>query len=254
VSAGASSGALVELRQARLGYGGNTILEGVDLAVGPRDFLVVVGPNGSGKTTLLRGLLGVAPLLGGERSCRALLGYAPQRSTLDPIFPFRAWQVVEMGLLATEGLSAAQRRERVDEVMGVCGISSRAEAPFRDLSGGQKQRVLVARALVSEPQVLVLDEPTNDLDLRGETEIMGLLERLHVGGRAIVMVTHLLHLVARHGDRIAFVHDGRLEVGTPEEQLTEQRLSALYGVAVDVGTLGEIRTISARPSPASEEA
>jgi ABC-type Mn2+/Zn2+ transport system ATPase subunit len=238
--------ALVALRGARLGYGGEPVLSDVDLTVHAGDFYGVVGPNGTGKTTLLRAILGTLPLEAGTRDVSARLGYAPQRTTLDPIYPFRAKEVVAMGLLGPAGqeLGPEEGPKRIASALTQCGISHLADAPVRDLSGGQKQRVVVARALVSDPQVLVLDEPTNDLDVRGEREVMELLCRLQGEGRTIVMVTHLLHLVATHADHLAFLHGGGLRAGPASDMLSPETLSELFGTAVQVVEAGGYRIVA----------
>jgi zinc/manganese transport system ATP-binding protein len=227
--------AVIELQGARLGYGRRVILERVDLTVPAGDFLAVIGPNGSGKTTLLRCVLGILRPLAGTCVVRGTLGYAPQRSVLDPVFPLTCRQVVAMGLLATPGRGkGADGKARVAEALARCGMGEHAERPFRSLSGGQKQRVLVARALVADPQVLVLDEPTNDLDLRGEHEIMELLSELHAGGRTVIFVSHLLHVVTHYARRLCFVRDGGIQVDTAERMLSPDRMTALYGLPIDV--------------------
>jgi ABC-type Mn2+/Zn2+ transport system ATPase subunit len=266
VSPEAGKEPLVSLASAQLGYGQSVILSGVDLRVDPGDFLAIIGPNGSGKTTLLRAILGVLPPQAGSVERQGRIGYAPQRSSPDPVFPLRAREVVAMGLLGAEQQPWAERhvwgplrdaarslrlpvpddavRERSLEALEACGIGDKAEVRFRDLSGGQKQRVLVARALVSEPDVLVLDEPTNDLDLRGEHEVMQLVRTLWQGGKTVIMVSHLLHVVARYAQRLAFIHDGGLREGSAEEMLTQERLQGLYGIPVEVGELAGFRTVA----------
>ena len=227
---------LVTIASAHLGYRGKTILTDVDLTVHEGDFLAIVGPNGSGKTTLLRTVLGVLRPRKGKCLVEGRLGYSPQRSALDPIFPFTASEVVAMGLYGEDPDERDKERDaqRVLEALGACGMADRADQAFRDLSGGQKQRVLVARALVSEPDVLVLDEPTNDLDLRGEHEVMEVVQSLHTAGRTVMMVSHMLHVVSRFARRIAFIRDGGLVVGDREDMLRQDRLEELYGMPVHV--------------------
>ena len=206
----------------------------MELAVEAGDSLLVLGPNGAGKTTLLRALLGIEPLLEGTRRAAATLGYTPQRGALDPVFPLRARQVVAQGLLG-EALPRAEVTGRVEAALAACGIADARQTLFRDLSGGQAQRVLIARALVREPAVLVLDEPTNNLDLRGQAEILELLERLHGEGRSVVRVTH--RLGASPGARVALVGDGKVEVGDAADLLQPERLSALFGFPVEAAHL-----------------
>ncbi|MEE4278967.1 MAG: metal ABC transporter ATP-binding protein [Halieaceae bacterium] len=252
-----SAPALIELEAARLGYGNKTIVDGVNLKVNQGDFLAVVGPNGAGKTTLLRTILGILKPLAGRCERRARLGYSPQRSLLDPVYPFTALEVVAMGLMGSSfapardplhdirklfetmrggGPDRDEALAREEDALRACGMLEHRDRPFRDLSGGQKQRVLVARALVAEPEVLILDEPTNDLDLRGEHDVMEVVRSLHEAGRTVVMVSHMLHVVARYADRLAFVHQGLLEAGAAHEMLTPDRLAPLYnGMPVAVG-------------------
>ena len=243
-------GPLVELRGVRLDYGGAAVLSDVDLAVSRGDFLAIVGPNGSGKTTLLKCVLGVLAPRAGTCVVAARIGYAPQRGTLDPIWPFTVAEVVAMGLLAAGGARPDDRR--VALALDACGLTAHAGRPFRDLSGGQRQRALVARALVAEPELLVLDEPTNDLDLEGEHEVMELVRGLHAQGRTVLMVTHMLHLVGRYAERVAFIGaGGRLCVGDLEEQLQAEHLEELYGMRVVVAELaGKPVVVPARAADA----
>ncbi|MCO5166215.1 MAG: metal ABC transporter ATP-binding protein [Planctomycetes bacterium] len=247
---------LVALAGARLGYRDRVILEDVDLEVRRGDFLAIVGPNGAGKTTALRTILGIIPPLAGRCEARGRLGYSPQRGALDPIFPFTAAEVVAMGLLAEQrARGRAHADEAVRRALAACGMEARRDAAFRDLSGGQKQRVLVARALVSAPDVLVLDEPTNDLDLRGEHEVMELVRALHDQGRTVVMVSHMLHVVARYARRIAFVRGGRVVAGDLERMLTAEQLAPLYdGLPVVVGRLAGHAVVAPGREGAAEAA
>ena len=244
-----SAAPIVELAGATLGYPGRVVLEGVDLALRPGELLGLVGPNGAGKSTLLRTVLGVIPPLAGTRRVTARLGYTPQRAWLDPVFPLTAGEVVAMGLLGPAARELRQDRAAlVAWALEACGVADLARRPLRDLSGGQRQRVLLARALVARPDVLVLDEPTNDLDLRGEHEVLEVVRQLHAEGRAVLLVTHQLGVVARLARTLALIDGRRLESGPAAELLTPARLSRLYGVEVAVGQ------VAGRPviAPAAE--
>ncbi|MFT7618898.1 MAG: ABC-type Mn2+/Zn2+ transport system ATPase subunit [Planctomycetota bacterium] len=245
----ASPPCLVSCEDATIGFRGKTLMTDVNLVAEQGDFLAIVGPNGSGKTTLLRTILGVQKPLAGRVFHEGRLGYAPQRQVLDPIYPFTSAEVVAMGLLEPRDeeepeIDRADAQRRVFKALAACGMTEHAEHSFRDLSGGQKQRVLVARALVFDPEILILDEPTNDLDLRGEHEVMKVVSRLNDEGRTVVLVSHMLHVVARHARRIAFIHDQKVMSGSLDEMMSEERLKELYGMPVAVHKFGRGRMIA----------
>jgi ABC-type Mn2+/Zn2+ transport system ATPase subunit len=231
----------IELDHVTLGYGRRAVLRDIVLEVAAGDFLGIVGPNGAGKTTLLRALLGsLRPLRGAIRIPERglVFGYVPQRQAVDETFPLTVRELILMGRFARIGLFRRPRPEdhaRVVEAAEHVGIADLLDRRYRTLSGGQKQRTLIARALAAEPTVLVLDEPTNGMDLPAEYAIMELVRRLHVEDRlTVVMVSHLLNVVASYVARLAIVGGGRLEVGPIATMLTAEKLTALYGTAVRV--------------------
>lgn len=226
----------VSVEGASVGYGRVPVLDDVTFEVNTGQFFAIVGPNGSGKTTLLRAILDVIPPLRGRVVRNGRMGYAPQRQALDDLYPFTSREVVSHGLIHESSLSSPAARTRVQEVLERCGVAERADRAFRDLSGGQKQRVLIARALVTRPDTLVLDEPTNDLDVRGEHDVMKLVEELHQRGTTVIMVSHQLHVVARFAEHIAFIAEGGVISGPRDTMLTPDRLQSLYGVAVDLSS------------------
>lgn len=229
---------LIRFADAAVGYKNLKLVDDVNLEIRRGDFLAIVGPNGSGKTTILRNILGVLKPLSGICEVKGQLGYSPQRSQLDSIYPFTAEEVVAMGLLGieetAEEIDVSRNAELVAGALDACGMLGFRDRLFRELSGGQKQRVLVARALVSEPEILILDEPTNDLDVRGEHEVMELVRKLHREGRTVIMVSHILHVVSRYADRIALISGDKLIVDETDKILTEERLGELYGIPVAV--------------------
>ncbi len=244
---------LVELAGVTVGYGGSPILSDISFSVEPGDFLALVGPNGAGKTTLLRAIAGIlAPLAGRVRRSRAVaIGYVPQEHTLDPVFPLTALEVVLQGRLGRLGpwrrIGEADRRI-ARGAMAQAGVTALERQQFAELSGGQKQRVLIARALASEPTLVVLDEPTSGTDPAAERTLMDLLRALHrTSGCAIVIATHNIGLVGNYASRIALVDRERhvFRIGPTAEILTADILTRLYGCAVRVGTLNGWRTILA---------
>lgn len=236
---------LVALQGAAVGYGRRALLEKIDLAVAPGDFLAVVGPNGGGKTTLVRALLGALPLLAGRLAWNGVVrvGYVPQRDHVDPIWPFTTGEVVLMGRVP--GLGPWRRpgpddRDEALRALSRVGIEHLAGLAYGELSGGQRQRTLIARALAANPELLVVDEPTNGMDPAAELSTMDLLRDLHEGGkRAIVMVSHRLEAVANYARTLAFVDkDQKLfRVGGIDEMLRPEALGALYGRPVAVREL-----------------
>lgn len=216
-----ASNALVRLEDASFGYPGNVVLQRVSFEVEPGDFVGLVGPNGAGKTTLFRGLLGLVPPLGGkvERSARLrrAIGYVPQRDRLDPIFPLAAKDVVAMGLTGNRPWVQTvwpTMDPRVPALMDRMSLGSLAERPFGELSGGQRQKVLIARALVSDPVLLVLDEPTAGIDPAAEDAVLTLLQEINRdSGLTILLVSHRLESLARRVHKGLLVRDGGVELG-----------------------------------------
>jgi ABC-type Mn2+/Zn2+ transport system ATPase subunit len=178
---------LLSLRDVGLGYDGRLILQHVSLTIERGEFLALLGPNGAGKTTLLRGMLGLIPVMAGtiEYGFDRLAsppGYVPQRERLDPIFPLTAFEVVLMGTYARLPLLrpvGRRERARTAECLDQVGLGPQGGQPFWALSGGQKQRILIARALATEPEILLLDEPTAGVDIAAEEVILDLIARLN---------------------------------------------------------------------------
>ena len=245
----AVSTALLRFDDVTLGYGRRPVLEHLSFAVERGEFLGLVGPNGAGKTTILRALLGlIRPLRGRvERAGQPVLGYVPQREHVDTIIPVTAGEVALMGRAPRLGpldrLSDADRTAawRALERAGVAHLGGEL---LRDLSGGQQQRVLLARALAAEPEVLVLDEPTNGMDLKSEHAIVELLVELNRRqGLTVILVTHLLPIVLNAASSILLLEGGRSLFGPVAEVLQEERLSELYQIPVRVVEVGGRRTL-----------
>lgn len=189
---------LLSLREARLGYPGTIVLERLDWEIHRGDRWAIVGPNGAGKSTLLKTLLGLIPLLDGrltyydtygEPVSRLSIGYLPQINQIDKAFPISVGEVIDSGLHRC-GLAHRACQDRVAELLDVIGLSSMERTPIGALSGGQLQRVLLARALASAPELIILDEPTSFLDQAYKQQFDELLARLTPEYATTLMVTH----------------------------------------------------------------
>jgi zinc transport system ATP-binding protein len=209
---------LIVLHGVSFRYDGNPVLVDIDLAIREGDFLAIIGPNGSGKTTLVKVILGLLSPSAGE--VRLLgrtpaeftdwgkIGYVPQKAThIDPFFPASVEEVVGMALMAgprKESLSGRDARARVREVLEHVGMGGSARTPIGRLSGGQQQRAFIARALVTSPRVLFLDEPTTGVDADNQTSFYELLDRLNRDeGLTIVLITHDIGIVNKHVTSVA---------------------------------------------------
>ena len=238
----------VEIEDVEFGYGEVRVLEGINLTVEPGDFLGIIGPNGSGKTTLLRIMLGLLePTRGAVRlfghspsSFRqwGRLGYVPQKAMLDPALPATVHEVVATGLVPTLGLFGrigALQRQRIGEVLDHVGMRAHATARIGALSTGQQQRVLIARALVSNPELLILDEPTGGVDPEAQTSFYALLQHLNrERDVTLILVSHDIGVVAKEVTKLACLNRRLIFHGRPGDFLTDAALTALYGPSVRV--------------------
>ena len=248
--------ALVRFDHATLGYGRRVVLSDLTFEIPEGDFLGLVGPNGAGKTTILRAILGTLEPVAGTvtRLPDLRFGYVPQRDQVDYGFPLRVLDVVLMGRYYRVGIGRRPRREdreRALAALDAVGIRELAAEPLTRLSGGQRQRTLIARAMVGEPNLLGLDEPTTGMDLVSTTQILGLVRELHERrGLTVLMVSHALNEIANYVTRIALVQEGSFRIGAVDEILNERTLSDLYGIPVEVDSFSGHRIVLARRSSA----
>lgn len=228
---------LVELTDVAYRYGDDLVLSGVDLSVRPGDFVGVVGPSGSGKTTLLKLLLGtVRPVAGAvDRRPHLRIGYVPQLETVDWNFPITVAECVLMAR-AGRGIPWPSRSERRDvaAVLDRLGIAHLAGRHIRALSGGQQQRMFIARALLREPDLLLMDEPTTGVDFQSRHEVLHLLGDLHAAGTAILLTTHDLNGVAAHLPSLVALNRTVILAGSPAEVITGPVLEKTFGAPMEV--------------------
>ena len=220
------------------GYDRNTVLRGVTMHVHEDQFTGIVGPSGSGKTTLLRLLLGIVEPRRGtvQREPGLRVAYVPQLETVNWDFPLTVAECVLMSRTDRRTLpwpSAAERRT-VAEVLDRLGIGHLADRHIRALSGGQQQRMFIARALLREPQLLLLDEPTSGVDVNTRHDMLHLLADLHRDGISIVLTTHDLNGMAAHLPHLMCVNGTVVADGSPEEVLTSEVLESTFGARMDV--------------------
>jgi ABC-type Mn2+/Zn2+ transport system ATPase subunit len=233
---------LLQATDLALGYGRHLVLQRVNLVVHAGEFWVFLGPNGEGKTTLLRAILGLLTPQAGrlwldpELGRRERLGFVPQRCDLNPTLPTTVREFTLLGLVGVR-TSRRERRERLAWALEQVGLAGLAERDYRSLSGGQRQRALVARALVRQPSVLILDEPTNGLDLAAADAFLRCLVDLRrTAPLTILFVTHNVGIAARYATHVALFHAGRVVAGERRAILNAQALARTYGVGIDIAS------------------
>ena len=196
---------IVSLKNVTVKYGSYTAIESANLEIFEGDFIGIIGPNGGGKTTLIKAILGSVPYSGEITlsptlfdNGRRLIGYLPQQTTFDRQFPISVIEVVLSGLQSQKGFSRrykTEERNKALQLLDNMGISSIADRQIGEISGGQMQRVLLCRAIIAEPKLLILDEPTNFVDKRFESEFYDILRELNKQ-MTIVMVSHDVHNIS----------------------------------------------------------
>lgn len=250
----ATAGPTVSLRDAAVRLGGRTIWSGVDLTVAAGEFVAVLGPNGVGKSTLVKLLLGLVPpdtgevLVLGEPPGGAShrIGYLPQRRSFDASLRVRGTDIVRLGLdgdrwgtpLPVPVRFSARRRAqraRLAEVVELVGASAYARRPIGECSGGEQQRLLIAQALVRKPELLLLDEPLDSLDLPNQASVAALISRVCREEKvSVVLVAHDVNPILGYLDRLVYLAAGGAVAGRPSEVITSETLTRLYGTPIEV--------------------
>lgn len=248
---------VVRLSGVDCAYNSERVLSGVSLDIAADDFVGVVGPSGSGKTTLLRVLLGsLKPVAGTvERQHGLRIGYVPQIQTINWNFPVTVSEVVLMARNTKRRLPWASPTEarQIASTLERLGIADLAHRQIRALSGGQQQRVFIARALINEPDLLLMDEPTSGVDVRTRHDVLHLLDELNHSGLAIVLSTHDLNEIAAHLPKIVCLNRRVIAAGAPADVLTPMVLEQTYGAPMEVLEHGGMRVIVDRFHPAHRE-
>jgi ABC-type Mn2+/Zn2+ transport system ATPase subunit len=238
---------VVELRDVWVKFNSEYALQEVTMDVPKGDYLAILGPNGAGKSTLLKTVLGVVRPYRGEvrafgqdplRNRKVIVdnvGYVPQKENVNAKVPLRVIDVVMMGITTKRFLF--NRREAFEKALRALefvNLRDLAYKLFNELSGGQKQRVLIARAIVSDPKLLLLDEPFSALDAYSSRAVAALLRNLNEEGKTIMLVTHDLAPIMDSVKRVALLNKTLIAVGEPKKVLTRENLKKTYGVHVTV--------------------
>ncbi|MDH6311435.1 zinc transport system ATP-binding protein [Parabacteroides sp. PFB2-10] len=233
---------LIELRHITAGYGEKVVLRDVSLDVWENDFLGIIGPNGGGKTTLLKVILGLLTPTAGEKrffdrekeTASLKIGYLPQINKIDKKFPISVWEVISSGLSSEKPLFrrfSQTQEKRIQEVIKQMGLEELETRPIGELSGGQLQRVLLGRAMVSRPQLLILDEPNSYVDKRFESRFYELLQEINRES-AIILVSHDMGTILPMVKNIACVNESLHY--HPGSDLSEEWLGDVYACPIEL--------------------
>jgi zinc/manganese transport system ATP-binding protein len=240
---------VVRLDGAAASVGGRTVWSDVSLRVRAGEFVAVLGPNGVGKSTLLKAVLGLQPLSAGDLRVlgarpgrnNSRIGYLPQRRAFDPATRIRGVDIVRLGWDGDRwGIPIPGRRrraaaDRVREVIGTVGAESYADRPIGQCSGGEQQRLLIAQALVRDPDLLVLDEPLDSLDVTNQASVSALIRSVcRARDVAVLLVAHDVNPILPALDQVIYLAHGGAVMGAPEEVITADTLTMLYGTPIDV--------------------
>jgi ABC-type Mn2+/Zn2+ transport system ATPase subunit len=228
---------ILKLQNLSVGYEAHAVLENITLTLERGTFTGLLGSNGSGKSTLIRTILGIQPALAGEIVWGAAgtqapsLGYVPQRDSLDSVFLLSSFEVVLMGACGRIGPGRFINRAERDwarQCLQEAGAAEFSRRRFSELSGGQRQRVLIARALATRPDLLLLDEPTAGIDAAATQAVMELLKHLHQEHHlTILMVNHDLPAVRKTVQQVIWLHQGRILFGPVAELLSREKIEEI---------------------------
>ncbi|MCW2975440.1 MAG: metal transporter ATP-binding protein [Actinomycetia bacterium] len=240
----------VAFERAAVRMGGRTIWSDLSLSVARGEFVAILGPNGAGKSTLIKAVLGLLPLADGRASvlgrppgeANDRIGYLPQRRNFDAGTRIRGVDIVKLGLdgarwgIPIPGLpSRARDAARVAEVIELVDATVYARKPIGELSGGEQQRLLIAQALVRRPELLVLDEPLDSLDLPNQAAVAALVRRIcREENVAVLLVAHDINPILSYLDRVVYIAGGTAVEGSPEQVISSETLSRLYGAPIEV--------------------
>lgn len=244
---------LLHISDLAVNLGGRAVLRDINLDISPGELLCVIGPNGAGKTTLIRAIMGLLPLAAGKIELQGGVGYVPQRQDADWSYPISVEQVVLTSLKPRFLATAAQWR-KVYQALEKVQLLDLRQRNIGELSGGQKQRVLIARALVSQPELLLLDEPFTGLDHPNQDLLAELCQQLKAAGISILMSTHDLAQAAEIADRMLILNR-RVRALAPLAELTDPQLWAeSYGVDINSPLVRMMSALIEKPTAVESRA
>jgi ABC-type Mn2+/Zn2+ transport system ATPase subunit len=234
--------ALITLDNLSIGYNGQPVLSGISLSIAHDSFTAILGANGSGKSTLLKTLIGLlapiagrivtAPLTGAP----LVFGYVPQSIQFDPIYLLTGFEVALMGVygrIRPGRFVPPTERAFTRECLRAASAEEFARKRFAELSGGQKQRVLIARALTTRPDVLVLDEPTAGVDHTATHAVLEFISQIRKERKiTVLLVTHDFAMVRHHAQQVIWLHEGKVLHGTTDELLTPERMAEIFEIGI----------------------
>ena len=234
--------ALITLDNLSIGYNGQPVLSGISLSVARDRFTAILGANGSGKSTLLKTLIGLLPPISGRMVISAVngaplvFGYVPQTTEHDPIYLLTAFDVALMGTYGRVRpcrFVPSVERAFTRECLRAAGAEDLARKRFSELSGGQKQRVLIARALATRPDILVLDEPTAGVDAAATQTVLEFIAGIRrIMQIAVLLVTHDFAAIRHHAQQVLWINQGKLLLGAPDELLTSERIAEIFEMGI----------------------
>ncbi len=237
---------IIEIKNLSINLAGENVLENINLTIDRGDFIAVLGPNGSGKSTLLKAILGlITPTAGdikvfGKKIKRGnqKIGYSPQAKPFDPDIPITGRDYVSLGLV-TNGFASflpiAGVKSKTDKVLRQMDAEDLAHKKLGKMSGGEQQRISLAQALVSDPHLLLLDEPLANLDISYQSEILQRISKYHKEHcHTILLVAHDVNPLLPYIDKVIYLANKHAEIGTPKEVIQEDVLSKLYDSTVKV--------------------
>jgi ABC-type Mn2+/Zn2+ transport system ATPase subunit len=232
--------ALITFDNLSIGYNGQPVLSGISVSISRASLTAILGANGSGKSTLLKTLLGLLPPLAGRIDVATsvdkplMFGYVPQSIQFDPIYLLTGFEVALMGTFGRVRpghFVPPSERGFTQECLRAAGAEEFARKRFGELSGGQKQRVLIARALATRPDVLMLDEPTAGVDPTATHAVLDFISQIIKERRiTVLLVTHDFTLVRDHAQQVIWLHHGKVVSGTAEELLTPKRMAEIFEI------------------------